>query len=44
MIKKIKIKNSHFKKKFEIKKNLKGDVFKILDKKSKIILVLVNFI
>ncbi len=35
MNKKIKIKNSHFKKKFEIKKNLKGDVFKILDKKSK---------
>ena len=45
MIKKIKIKKKiYFKKKFEIKKNLKGDVFKILDKKVKIILVLVNFI
>ena len=34
MNKKIKKNNIHFKKKFETKKNLKGDIFKILDNKS----------
>jgi len=34
MNKKIKKNNIYFKKKFETKKNLKGDIFKILDKKS----------
>ena len=35
MIKKIKKNNFFYKKKFEVKKNIKGDIFKILNRKSK---------
>ena len=35
MLKKIKKNNFFYKKKFEVKKNIKGDIFKILNQKSK---------